>query len=103
MDHISAYQTYLVDVKHASENTVMSYLRDVRQFASYLSQIGVAPEDVSVRCVSDYVSLLKEKGKSSSTIARAVASLRGFYSFLSFRIGLLAEYFFMQSSISSLE
>ena len=83
MDHISAYQTYLVDVKHASENTVMSYLRDVRQFASYLSQIGVAPEDVSVRCVSDYVSLLKEKGKSSSTIARAVASLRGFYSFLS--------------------
>lgn len=83
MDYISGYQTYLIDVKHASDNTVLSYLRDVRQFASYLSDLGVAPEDVSVQNVSDYVSLLKEKGKSSSTIARAVASLRGFYAYLS--------------------
>ena len=83
MDHISGYQTYLIDEKHASDNTVLSYLRDVRQFASYLSDLGVAPEDVSVQNVSDYVALLKEKGKSSATIARAVASLRGFYSYLS--------------------
>lgn len=82
MDHISGYQTYLIDEKHASDNTVLSYLRDVRQFASYISDLGVAPEDVSVQNVSDYVSLLKEKGKSSATIARAVASLRGFYSYL---------------------
>ncbi len=82
MDHISAYQTYLIDVKHASDNTVLSYLRDVRQFASYVDSLGVALEDVSVQTVSDYVSALKKKGKSSATIARAVASLRNFYAFM---------------------
>ena len=82
MDHIGAYQTYLVDVKHASSNTVLSYLRDVRQFASYLASFVVDLEDASVQSVSDFVAFLKDGGKSSSTIARAVASLRSFYEFL---------------------
>ena len=79
---INAYQNYLIDVKHASDNTVVSYLRDIRQFASYLNDSNVVPEDASVQNITDYVSYLKQAGKSPSTISRAVASLRGFYEFL---------------------
>lgn len=82
MDQIGAYQTYLIDVKHASDNTVVSYLRDIRQFASYLDSFDVALEDASVQLIRDYALHLRQAGKSSATIARAIASLRGFYAFL---------------------
>ena len=36
MDEIARYGAYLTQVKHASPNTVSSYLRDVTQFAEYL-------------------------------------------------------------------
>ena len=34
------FNKYLVDVKHASENTLSSYMRDIRQLSSYLDTHG---------------------------------------------------------------
>ena len=34
---ILRYEEYLIHTKHASDNTVASYMRDLRQYASYLS------------------------------------------------------------------
>ena len=34
-DYISAYETYLLESKHASANTVSSYMRDIKQFEHY--------------------------------------------------------------------
>ena len=39
-EDISRYGAYLQGVKHASQNTVSSYLRDVTQFSHYLSERG---------------------------------------------------------------
>ena len=36
MDDIARYGAYLTEVKHASQNTVSSYLRDVNQFVRWL-------------------------------------------------------------------
>lgn len=36
LDLIAAYENYLVNVKQASGNTTVSYLRDIRQFAGWL-------------------------------------------------------------------
>ena len=36
LDLIQAYENYLTKVKHASGNTVASYMRDIRQFADWL-------------------------------------------------------------------
>ena len=33
---VAAYESYLMNIRHASDNTVASYLRDVRQFTTYL-------------------------------------------------------------------
>ena len=82
MEYISKYQDYLVQEKHASDNTVVSYIRDVRQFASYLASGGIVMTSVVRDTVLSYVDRLKRQGKSESTIARSVASLKNFFLFL---------------------
>ena len=41
---VSAYENYLLNIKHASANTVSSYMRDIRQFQTYVSDV----EDLSI-------------------------------------------------------
>ena len=36
LDLIQAYENYLTNVKQASANTVVSYMRDIRQFSEWL-------------------------------------------------------------------
>ena len=36
LDLIHAYENYLTKVKQASANTISSYMRDIRQFSSWL-------------------------------------------------------------------
>ena len=41
MDHVlESYETFLIEVKHASANTVASYMRDLHQFEAYVDQRG---------------------------------------------------------------
>ena len=37
LDLIQAYENYLRKVKHASDNTISSYMRDIRQFSQWLN------------------------------------------------------------------
>ena len=36
LDLIQAYENYLTKVKKASENTIASYMRDIRQYAEWM-------------------------------------------------------------------
>ena len=36
LDHLSGYEDWLKNEKKASDNTLSSYLRDVRQFSAWL-------------------------------------------------------------------
>ena len=77
------FHTYLKDVKKSSSNTLSSYLRDIRQFGSYLEShedITYPEADEDVLC--DYIEWLRNAGKSVSTVSRNIASLKSFYSFL---------------------
>ena len=40
-DFIAAYRDYLTEEKHASANTLSSYIRDLTQFHSWLLSVGV--------------------------------------------------------------
>lgn len=82
-DLITRYERYLLDVKHSSSNTVASYIRDIRQFDSYVSQSLDCPvERVTTDQLTVYFAWLTNSGKSSATVTRSLASLKGFYSFL---------------------
>lgn len=82
LDIIRAYENYLIKVKQASENTVSSYMRDIRQFTEWLSENGV-PELVSATQVNirDYLAYLQDQGKSGATASRSLASLKNFYAY----------------------
>ena len=76
---IARYEDYLIHVKNASANTVSSYMRDLRQYASYLETRGVAVLDADQSVVSDYVAWLHDAGKSPATVSRSLASLKSLY------------------------
>lgn len=79
---LESYQEYLQQEKHASSNTLASYLRDLRQFEQYASERDVPLQKVRQSDVSDYVAWMTGKGKSAATVTRSIASLKSFYAFL---------------------
>ena len=83
LDLIGAYENYLTKVKQASANTIASYLRDIRQFAEWLKQVGnVDVVDATQLNISDYLSHLEQDGRSGATVSRSLASLKNFYSYV---------------------
>ena len=75
LDLISAYENYLTKVKQASNNTITSYMRDIRQFAGWLSTTEeLDTVDATQENISRYMEVLEEEGRSTATQARCVAS-----------------------------
>ncbi len=82
LDLIRAYENYLVRVRQASENTVSSYMRDIRQFLDWLQEGGISDAVNATQVnIQDYLAYLLEQGKSGATVSRSLASLKNFYSF----------------------
>ena len=82
LDLIHAYENYLTKVKQASNNTVSSYMRDIRQFADWLSREQVELLSVTQVNISAYLTYLQEQGKSGATASRSLASLKNFYAYV---------------------
>jgi len=82
-DHLAAYERYLREEKQSSENTVSSYLRDIHQFADWLTtERQLALTKCRKADLDDYMSHMTARGKSPASVARSVASLKSFYAFL---------------------
>ncbi len=82
LDLIQAYENYLTKVKHASDNTVSSYMRDIRQFLDWLHREGISDMlDAEQSNISEYLKSLEGIGKSAATVSRTLASLKNFYSY----------------------
>ncbi len=80
---LSQYETYLREEKHASQNTLSSYMRDLHQFAAYLDEYtGTELKAVTQKTINDYVAWMGGKGKSAATITRSIASIKSFYTYL---------------------
>lgn len=81
--YIEEFSNYLTEVKKASTNTSLSYIRDLNQFDAYLSENDLGGIlEISKSNIDDYVAHLQQLGKSDSTVMRATASLKSFYNFL---------------------
>lgn len=79
---LDLFMEYLKEQRHASQNTVSSYLRDVQQFAQSMEWRGVDLLEVTRQNVVDYVKELNQKGRSAATITRYLASIRLFYQYM---------------------
>lgn len=82
-DYIALFMEYLTVELGLSPNTKLAYERDLR-----LLQKALKLENqeelltVSRKELLDYMTELKEQGRSASTIARKLASIKAFYRFL---------------------
>ena len=83
MDDIARFGAHLSDEKHASQNTVSSYLRDTTQFAEYLhNHYGKGLREVDGGMVRDYMEWMQGRGKSAASVTRFLASVKSFYSYM---------------------
>jgi integrase/recombinase XerD len=79
---IDTYVTYLRDVRRLSPNTVESYARDLAALAGFAEKRGRSVEALERRELESFVRGLMSGGLSPRSVARAVATMRGFYRFL---------------------
>ena len=83
LDLICAYENYLTKVKQASANTVASYMRDVRQYATWLQNHEETDVVNATQLnISQYLSHLEQEGRTAATVSRTLASLKNFYSYV---------------------
>jgi len=81
-NYINEFIFFLEKDRLLSENTRLSYVRDINQYTDYLRARAVVCERADESTINDYFSHLQLAGKSNSTIARHIASLRCFYKYL---------------------
>lgn len=80
---IDAFISYLHNVKKTSNNTEMSYKRDLEKLQNFLSSNGIqAMAEVTAEDLSSYVKYLEEGGLAAATVSRNIASIKTFYHFL---------------------
>ena len=77
---LEKYEHYLTDERKTSQNTLSSYLRDIRQFGEYLA--GSLYTEVDEELLCGYIEHLRSAGKSVATVSRNIASLKNFYAWL---------------------
>lgn len=77
------YRVYIKLEKRLSENTVESYMRDLRQFAHFILRFyDVPPRKVEAPMIERYLALLYDQGREKTSQARALSGIRSFYNYL---------------------
>ena len=83
LDLVQAYENYLTKVKKASNNTIASYMRDIRQFSKWVHDNGIGDVmDVSQQNIAQFLAFLENEGRTAATVSRSLASLKNFYSYV---------------------
>ena len=88
-DLLERYLLFLKNADKLSENTLLSYKRDLEHFTRFAGD-GKAVCAMSQQGIIAYLMSLQKQGRAVSTISRNIASLRSFYGFLA-QEGLVKE------------
>jgi integrase/recombinase XerD len=78
-ERIAQFLDYLAVERGLSPNTLASYGRDLRDFATFCSETGASATRAGIAA---YLAALQRLGRTPATISRRLAALRAFYRFL---------------------
>ena len=82
-NEVAAFLAFLKDERQLSDNTLMSYQRDLEQTVTYLEDRGITDwQQVDHYLLIDLLNSLRQQGKANSTINRVISSLRQFYKYM---------------------
>jgi integrase/recombinase XerD len=91
---VDRFLRYLQDEQGYSENTIAAYRNDLRQFVTFIDQAAADSTsswgDVDRQLIERYGGFLDERNYAPSTVARKIASVKSFFSYL-LDSGLLKE------------
>lgn len=77
---VKEFVAYLKNDKKASQNTIVSYQRDLLQLLEYLEANGITEvEKVTKTSLNSYILHLEKSGKATTTISRVLASVKAFF------------------------
>lgn len=80
---VQLFISYLHNVKQTSENTQMSYQRDLKKMVAYLETQNVKEiSQITVTHLNAYILYLEREGFASSTVSRNIASIKAFFQYL---------------------
>lgn len=88
-EQLLSFLEYIKEEKNFSDNTVVSYKHDIESFMEYINNIGISLKDCKPIHVEEYIKTLYDNGRTNSTIARNVASIRCFFKYM-FTKGLIS-------------
>ena len=80
---IQNFIQYLHQVRKPSENTEVSYARDLKKMNQYLTAQGIHDvSEVTATSLNSYVLFLEKEGRKPATISRSIASMKAFYHYM---------------------
>ena len=80
---IEEFENYLRNVKKTKENTVLSYLRDLRILLEAMERRGIYDaKDITEDVLSSFFAGLKEEHRANSSVIRNYTSIRSFFRYL---------------------
>lgn len=81
--HIEEFIEYLHNIKKTSENTTVSYRRDLYKWMDYMNNQGIdSVNDVTEEHLKAFVEYLEEKKFKATTISRNIAAIKALYHYL---------------------
>jgi integrase/recombinase XerD len=81
-DAVNAFTEFLYVEKGLSDNTVISYSRDLKKFFIFLKKEKVSYLKAQEQDIIQFIYRQSRSGLSSRSIARIISSLKAFYRFL---------------------
>ncbi|MFI3239152.1 MAG: site-specific tyrosine recombinase XerD [Bacteroidales bacterium] len=79
---IDEYIVYLKLQKGVSDNTIESYLADLRKLLFFISVEGVSVEDISEEHLHQFLASLHDLGIQPSSQARIISGVKSFFKYL---------------------
>ena len=80
---VQEYISYLHNVKHTSNNTEMSYKRDLLKVCHFMQERGItSAAAVKEQDLKAYIHALEEQKLAASTVSRNIASIKAFFLYL---------------------
>ncbi len=81
---LSSFRAYLKLERGLSENSIEAYLRDVKKLEQYveLQHWTFSPLDLTAKHLEQFIFYLHELGLESTSQARLISGIKGFYKYL---------------------
>lgn len=88
---IQSFITYLHNIKKTSQNTELSYQRDLTKFRRYAEENGISDvRGIKSEHLNGYIDSLKAQNFKAATISRNIASIKAFYHYL-VKLGVIPD------------